>query len=387
MSNEKKGLTLNGLLKFAIKQEVSDIHMKSGRPPVFRTGSSDDLVAPKNMEIMNAGDISGLFKGVLDENHQVMMSEKGAVDFGWGVEGLGRLRINYFKSRTGKQAVMRVIPARIPTIRDLGLPKAVERITKMQRGLVLVTGAAGQGKSTTLAAVADQINRIKAAHIVTIEDPIEYMINDRKAIVTQREVGADVPSFKDGLRSSLRQDPDVIIVGEARDRETIETALVAAETGHLVLSTMHTIDARETVNRVTSVFTESEREYARIMLSSTLKAVVSQRLVETADGKGRVPAVELMFVTARIRDLLRTGEGADDLHEAIYQGHSQYQMQTFDQSLMELYRDERISYEKALQHSSNPADFALQVKGISGQNERDIESNEDRPLKRKKLDI
>ncbi|NOZ01073.1 MAG: PilT/PilU family type 4a pilus ATPase, partial [Deltaproteobacteria bacterium] len=301
--------------------------------------------------------------------------------------GLGRFRINLFRSRTGNQAVMRVIPARIPTIKELGLPKVIEKIVEERRGLVLVTGAAGQGKSTTLAAIADQINRVRACHIITIEDPIEYMIIDRKSLITQREVGSDVTTFQDGLRSALRQDPDVIIVGEARDRETIETALIAAETGHLVLSTMHTIDARETVNRVTSVFTESEREYARLLLASVLKAVISQRLVVRSDDKGRVPAVEVMLATGRIKDLLKTQEGTDDLHEAVSQGHQQYGMQTFDQSLMQLYREERITLDMAMEFCSNPADFALRVEGISNQAGSSLDSLQNEKSRRGKLEI
>ncbi|MBL6974243.1 MAG: PilT/PilU family type 4a pilus ATPase [Deltaproteobacteria bacterium] len=386
-SKQKQKLNLEGLLKFAVKKAVSDIHLKAGRPPIFRTGASVELVGPKGMELLNNDEIMRLFADLMQDYHQVLFRERGSVDFGWGIEGLGRFRINLFRSRTGNQAVMRVIPARIPTLNELGLPKVMEKILEERRGLVFITGAAGQGKSTTLAAIADQINRVRACHIITIEDPIEYMIMDRKALITQREVGADTPAFQDGLRAALRQDPDVIIVGEARDRETIETALIAAETGHLVLSTMHTIDARETVNRVTSVFNEHEREHARLILASVLRAVVSQRLVGQTDGKARVPAVEVMLVTARIRDLLKTAEGKDELHEAISKGHSQYGMQTFDQSLMQLYKDGMITLDMAMEHCSNPADFALLVKGIYSRSGEGIESIDSEKFQRGKLEI
>ena len=355
---------LQELLKFSVSQGVSDIHLKSGRPPIFRRASSMDLVGPKNMAILEGHDVMALFEGLLEEHQRVLLRERGQIDLGWGMEGLGRFRVNLFRSRVGYQAVIRVIPTRIPTLQELGLPKTLQTIAGERRGLVLVTGATGQGKSTTLAAMADFINRQRSCHIVTIEDPIEFVIEDRRSVVTQREVGTDTATFADGLRAALRQDPDVIIVGEMRDRETVETAMIAAETGHLVLSTLHTIDARETVNRIAAVFREDEQQEARVLMSNVLRAVISQRLVARADGQGRVPAVEVMVATPRIRDMVRTAEGVDDLTEAIAQGQSQYGMQTFDQSLMVLFKEGRIRYEEAVAQSSNPADFALRVKGI-----------------------
>ncbi len=362
-----RGLDLSGLLKFAVAQGVSDIHLKPGRTPVFRRGAAVDLVGPRGMPVLTERDVLALFEGLLADHHRARLAEAGEVDLAWGETGVGRFRINLFRGRAGHQAVLRVIPVRIPTLADLGLPRVVETITQERRGLVLVTGATGQGKTTTLAALADQINRQRACHIVTIEDPIEYVVEDRRAVVTQRQVGLDTRSFHDGLRAALRQDPDVIIVGEMRDRETIETALTAAETGHLVLSTLHTTDARETVNRILAVFEPSAREYARVLMASVLRAVVSQRLVTRADGKGRVPAVEVLIATGRVRDLLKAPDGVDELPEAIARGHSQYGMQTFDQSLLALFREGRITYDEALTHCSNPSDFALRVKGISSQ--------------------
>ncbi len=364
MADIPNTFTLGDLLKFSVAQAVSDIHLKPGRTPIFRRGASMDLVGPKGLPVLDSQDVMRLLDEVLLDHHRVLLRERGQVDIGWGVEGMGRLRVNVFRSRLGTQAVIRVVPARIPTLADLNLPKALLNLTTERRGLVLVTGATGQGKSTTLAAVADQINRVRSCHIVTIEDPIEYVIEDRRAVVTQREVGTDTESFAAGLRGALRQDPDVIVVGEMRDRETIDTALLAAETGHLVLSTLHTIDARETINRISSVYTQSEQKHARMILSSVLKAIVSQRLVPRADGQGRVPAVEVLLATPRVRDLLKTPEGDADLPEAISSGAAQYGMQTFDQSLMGLYKEGRVKYEEALSQSTNPADFALRVKGI-----------------------
>lgn len=364
------------LLRFALSNNVSDIHLKPGRVPVVRRGAAVELAGLRGMPVLTEADISALLEDLLTPQHKSTLEERGEVDLVWGEPGLGRFRINLFRGRVGLQAALRVIPERIPTIAELGLPKVVEQIAQERRGLVLVTGAAGQGKSTTLAAIADTINRSRACHIVTIEDPIEYIIEDRRAIVTQRQVGTDTRSFYEGLRAALRQDPDVIVVGEMRDRETIETALIAAETGHLVLSTLHTLDARETVNRVLAVFRDAEKDYARYMLAAVLKAIISQRLVKRADGKGRVPAVEILIATARVRDLLKTPGGGDEIPETIARGHAQYGMQTFDQSLLGLFREGQITYEEALAHCTNPADFALKVRGISSQSGFELDDHE-----------
>lgn len=358
-------IDLNGLLKFAITQGVTDIHLKPGRPPIFRRAATMDLAVPKGLTVLDRADVEKVVEELLDERHKKVFEERGEVDFSWGIEAIGRLRISLHKTRHGVQAVMRVIPPLIPTIQQLGLPKVVEQITNEKRGLILVTGAAGQGKSTTLASITDHLNKVFSYHIITIEDPIEYLIEDRKSVVTQREVGKDTLSFKAGLRSALRQDPDVIVVGEMRDKETVETALIAAETGHLVISTMHTVDARETVNRVISVFSETEKELGRHMLASVLKAVISQRLIPRADGRGRVPAVEVMIVTPRIKELLLDPKGVDEIPQVIAQGFTQYGMQTFDQSITSLYREGKITYDEAIRQCSNPSDFVLKIKGIT----------------------
>jgi len=262
--------------------------------------------------------------------------------------------------------VLRVIPFRIQSIEQLMLPKVLEKIAAEQRGLILVTGTTGSGKSTTLAAMVDFINATETCHIMTIEDPIEFLIRDKRSIVNQREVGVDTMSFGQALKSALRQDPDVILVGEMRDLETIETALTAAETGHLVMSTLHTLDATETVNRIISAFPPYQQKQVRLQLGSVLRAVISQRLVPRADGRGRVPAVEVLLATARVREMVEDKDRTKEISDAISQGHVSYGMQTFDQSLMGLYRSGLVSYEESLRQATNPDDFALRVSGISG---------------------
>ena len=364
MPDATLSMDLESLLRFAIAQGLSDVHLKPGRPPIFRRGNAMDLVSPRNTALLESRDIQALVDPLFEEHHRVLLREQGGADLGWGVTGVGRFRINVFRSRLGLQAVLRVVPSHIPTLQELCLPQVLANLANERRGLILVTGAAGQGKSTTLAGLVDQINRVRACHIVSIEDPIEFVIEDRRAVVTQREVLTDVPTFAAGLRSALRQDPDVVLLGEMRDRETIETALQAAETGHLVLSTMHTVDARETVNRILSVFEKHEHQQVRLMLASVLRAVVSQRLLSRKDGSGRIPAIELMLATPRIKDLLKTQDGPDEIPNTIANGQAQYGMQTFDQSLTGLFREGRISYEEAMAHASSAADFALRLKGI-----------------------
>jgi twitching motility protein PilT len=288
------------------------------------------------------------------------------VDLAYSIAGLGRFRVNTFMQRGTIGIVFRVIPFGVKTIEQLVLPKVVERIAMEPRGLVLVTGTTGSGKSTTLAAMIDYINTNRTCHIITIEDPIEFLIRDKRSIVNQREIGVDTNSFATALRAALRQDPDVILVGEMRDFETIETALTAAETGHLVMSTLHTIDAAETITRIVSVFPPHQQPQIRLQLASIMKGVISQRLVPRADGKGRVPAVEVLVASARIRECIADPEMTKELNDAIAKGFTTYGMQSFDQSLMQHIKAGRVSYEEALLNVSNPDDFALRFKGISG---------------------
>jgi twitching motility protein PilT len=272
--------------------------------------------------------------------------------------------------------VLRVIPARILTVRELMLPPVLERICEERRGLILCTGTTGSGKSTSLAAMIDFINSQRCEHIITIEDPIEFLHRDKKSIVNQREVEVDTRSFAAALRSALRQDPDVILVGEMRDYETIETAITAAETGHLVLSTLHTLDATETVNRIISVFPPHQQKQIRLQLSGVLKAVMSMRLVPRADGHGRVPAVEVMITTPFIRDCVINKDKTKLIHEAIAAGVSQYGMQTFDQSIFSLYKKELITYDEALRRATNPDEFKLKIQGIQSSSDMAAEEME-----------
>jgi twitching motility protein PilT len=301
---------------------------------------------------------------VMSTSQRQKFKETQEVDLAYSVPGLGRFRCNIFQQRGTVGMVLRVIPVKILSIRELMLPVILEKIAEERRGLILCTGTTGSGKSTTLAAMLDYINAHRTEHIMTVEDPIEFLHRDKKSIVNQREVEVDTKSFSQALRSALRQDPDVILVGEMRDYETIETALTAAETGHLVLSTLHTMDATETVNRIISVFPPHQQKQIRLQLAAVLKAVVSLRLLPRADGLGRVPAAEVLISTAYIRDCIENKEKTKLIKDAIAQGTSQYGMQTFDQSLYTLYRNGLITLDEALRRASNPDEFRLKLQGI-----------------------
>jgi twitching motility protein PilT len=309
--------------------------------------------------------VDGFLKVLLDEYHRKQLDERLQADLAYGTERHGRFRVNVFRQRGLVSIAFRSIPPQVRTIRDLNLPQVVEKVALEHRGLILVTGTTGSGKSTTLAAMIHHINSQRDRHIITVEDPIEYTHKDELSIINQREVGYDTRTFADALRGALRQDPDVILVGEMRDLETIETAILAAETGHLVMSTLHTLDARETITRTISAFPEHQRDQIRLILASVIKGIVSQRLVRRADGKGMVPAVEVLLSTALTRECIAAKEKTHELHDAIARGHATYGMQTFDQSLMSLYREGLITYDEALAQATNPDDFALKVRGIA----------------------
>jgi twitching motility protein PilT len=310
-------------------------------------------------------DMVAIANAVLPTGHREKFKDNHEVDLAYSVAGLGRFRCNTFQQRGTIGMIFRVIPLRVATIDELALPAVLKQIASEERGLVLVTGTTGSGKSTTLAALIDEINSTRTSHIMTVEDPIEYLHRDNRSIINQREIGVDTTSFSHALRSALRQDPDVILVGEMRDFETIETALLAAETGHLVFSTLHTLDATETINRIIAVFPPHQQKQIRIQLASVLKSVISQRLIPKSDGKGRAPAVEVLISTAYIRDAIVDKEKTHLIHGAIAQGTSQYGMQTFDQSIFSLFEKKLISYEEALRHASNVDEFKLRVQGIS----------------------
>jgi twitching motility protein PilT len=355
-------LELNEILKIALKGGASDIHLKSGLPPIFRVDGA--LVPLKNAERLLPDYLEKVATGIMNPLQKERFDGNRECDLAYGIAGLGRFRVNVFQQRGTVGIVFRVIPFGVKTIDQLVLPKVVESIANEQRGLILVTGTTGSGKSTTLAAMIEHINSARTCHIMTIEDPIEFLIRDRRSIVNQREIGVDTNTFANALRAALRQDPDVILVGEMRDFETIETALTAAETGHLVLSTLHTLDATETINRIISVFPPYQQKQVRIQLASILKAVISQRLVPRADAKGRVPALEVLVTTARVRECIADKDRTKEIHDAISKGFTTYGMQTFDQSLMQLVKKGLVTYEEALKHVSNPDDFALRFRGI-----------------------
>ncbi len=356
-------LELNEILKIAIKGGASDIHLKSGLPPMFRVDGA--LVPLKNAERLMPDEIAKMAIAIMNPVQKERFDTHHESDLAYGIPGLGRFRVNVFQQRGTVGCVFRVIPFGVKTIEQLHLPKVVESIAMEQRGLILVTGTTGSGKSTTLAAMIDHINSNRTCHIVTIEDPIEFLIRDRRSIVNQREIGVDTDNFANALRASLRQDPDVILVGEMRDFETIETAITAAETGHLVMSTLHTLDATETINRIISVFPPYQQKQVRLQLGSILKAVISQRLVPRADSKGRVPALEVLVTTARVRECIADKDRTKEIHDAIAKGFTTYGMQTFDQSLMHLVKSNLVTYDEALKHVSNPDDFALRFRGIA----------------------
>jgi len=355
-------MDLNQILLEALAQEASDVHIKVGTPPIFRVNGA--LRAWSKMKPFDSNDVSKMAFGLMNDWQKERFIKNREVDMGYEVYGLGRFRVNVFQQRGKIRIALRIVPYQIKGLKDLHLPKVLENISLEHRGLILVTGTTGSGKSTTLASMIDIVNNNRNCHIITIEDPIEFIHEDKKSIVDQREIGSDTNTFSSALRVALRQDPDVILVGEMRDFETIETALTASETGHLVMSTLHTLNATETINRIISVFPPYHQKQVRLQLAGVLKGVISQRLVPKADGIGRVPAVEVMVSTARVKECIVEKDKTSEINDAISKGFTSYGMQSFDQSLMFLMQENLITYEEALKHCTNPDDFALRVKGI-----------------------
>ncbi len=364
-------LDLDAALHKVIGSGGSDLHLKVPSPPLIRLHGrlapieGTDPLGPDDTELV----LHKLLAG--KEDKLLEFAEENEVDFSFGVQGLSRFRVNAFRQRGVISLVCRAIPHEIRTVDQLGLPEVVADIGDEERGIILLTGTTGSGKSSTLAAIIDQINRFHAKHIVTIEDPIEFLHRDKRSIINQREVGQDTGSFKRALRRVLRQDPDVILVGEMRDEETVATALSAAETGHLVLSTLHTLDAPETVNRIIDFFPPHQAQQVRSMLGGTLKAIISQRLVPTADGNGRVACCEIMRMTSRVRDMITNPDETGRLGDAIGEG-SYYGMQTFDQALLGHVQAGRVTMEDALRVATNPHDFKLLV-AAGGQRSTSVE--------------
>ena len=353
---------IDDLLRMAMSFGASDLHLRAGAHPVIRVNGV--LKPLSGATKLNQDETLEMAFSMMSNRQKQHFKEVFEVDVGYGVAGLGRFRVNIFQQRGTIGIVARVISDHIRNFEELGLPPVLEKIATEQRGLILVTGTTGSGKSTTLAAIVDHINANRNSHIVTIEDPIEFLHKDKESFVTQREVDVDTRNFAEALRGSLRQDPDTILVGEMRDLETIETALLAAETGHLVLSTLHTLDASETITRIISAFPPFQQKSIRIQLAGLLKAVVSQRLMRSASGKTRVPATEVLISTPLIRDCILHEDKTSSIRDAIAAGTSQYGMQTFDQSLFYLYTSGLITLDEALRGSTNPDEFRLRLAGI-----------------------
>ncbi len=355
-------MDLNQILLEALSQEASDVHIKVGSPPILRVNGA--LKAWGKIKPFDHNEVSKMAFGLMNDWQKERFIKNREVDMGYEVYGLGRFRVNVFQQRGKIRIALRIVPYQIKTLPELHLPPVLKDICLEQRGLILVTGTTGSGKSTTLASMIDIINANRNCHIITVEDPIEFIHEDKKSIIDQREIGSDTSTFSSALRVALRQDPDVILVGEMRDFETIETALTAAETGHLVMSTLHTLNATETITRIISVFPPYHQKQVRLQLAAVLKGVISQRLVPRADGIGRVPAVEVLISTARVRECITEKDKTNEINDAIAKGQTAYGMQSFDQSLMFLMKEGLITYDEALKHCTNPDDFALRVKGI-----------------------
>jgi twitching motility protein PilT len=364
---EQKPFNFKTSITEMVQRGGSDLHLKVGRPPTIRVAG--DLFQLEQTAL-KPEELKALAEQIMTPRQVKEFAEHKEADFAIGVPGIGRFRTNVYQQRGTLAFVFRAIPYDLKTIAELNLPPALEKVSVKARGLVLVTGVTGSGKSTALAAMINHINQNRRCNIVTVEDPIEFLHRDGMANVSQREVGTDTLSFESALRHVLRQDPDVILIGEIRDRITLDTAMKAADTGHLVFSTLHTTDATQTINRIISFFPPHEHDAVRNLLSTALEAVVSLRLVPTNDGKGRVPACEVLINTAAVRDNIRDREKALNIPELIREGTIQYGMQSFDQSLMNWYRRGAISYENALFYSSNPSEFALRVSGIEGTSDR-----------------
>ena len=360
-------MDINEILKTAMARGASDVHLRVGIPPMLRIQGNFQPLRDYNR--LTPEDTAQFAASMMNRAQKEKFAQTMELDMAYGVRGLGRFRVNIFRQRMTLGLVMRTISSKIMSFADLNLPPVLEKIANENRGLVVVTGTTGSGKSTTLAAIIDQINSTRSAHILTIEDPIEFMHRDKRCVITQREVGTDTRGYAAALKSALRQDPDVILVGEIRDVETMEISLEAADTGHLVMSTLHTMNCAETITRMVSMFPPHHQDGVRLRLGSVLRGVISQRLVPKADGKGRVPALEVMVNTGRIREYIENKERNKEITDALARGAATYGTQTFDQSLFGHYKSGNITYEEALKFASNPDDFALRVSGVVSSND------------------
>jgi twitching motility protein PilT len=348
------------IIKAAVDRGASDLHIKAG--DVFRARIDGKLVPLTKQRLTPEQTKAIAVQFIPSAEDKARIDRILDYDCSWGAPGIGRFRVNILRQRSSFMIVMRVIPFEVPTFEQLKLPAVLATVAAAERGMILVTGVTGSGKSSTMAAMIDQINRTQQKHVVTLENPIEFLHRDINCSITQREIGTDTESFRTGLRAALRQDPDVVLIGEMRDAETIDTAMKAAETGHLLVSTLHTPDATTTISRVIAMFPPEEQDIVRIRLADALHAVVSQRLLRRKDGHGRVAALEVMIVTSTIRDLILDPNRTGEIREFIADGKEQYGMQTFDQHLMDLVAQDVVEYDHALANASNPSDFELQMK-------------------------
>jgi twitching motility protein PilT len=350
------------IIKAAVDRGASDLHIKAG--DVFRARIDGKLVPLTKQRLIPDQTRAIALQLIPSEEDRARVDKIRDYDCSWGMPGIGRFRVNILRQRSSFMIVMRVIPFDVPSFESLKLPPALAQVATAERGMILVTGVTGSGKSSTMAAIINHINQNQHKHILTLENPIEFLHRDVNCSVTQREIGTDTDDFRMGLRAALRQDPDVVLIGEMRDAETIDTAMKAAETGHLLISTLHTPDAVTTITRVVAMFPPEEQEIARLRLADDLQAVISQRLLPRADGKGRVAALEILIATGTVRDMIRDPNRTSELRDYIRESREQYGMQTFDQHLMDLVADETVTYETAAATSSNPADFELQMRTL-----------------------
>lgn len=355
-------VTMQGLMKGALEMRASDIHLKVGNPPIYRIDG--DLVRLKE-EVLTEDFMQELMKEIASDQDIAKFGKVMELDNSYMLESVARFRVNVCRDDGDTRIVLRLIPLKILTIDDLKLPQVIKKLCPLMTGLVLVTGPTGSGKSTTLAAIIDEINRTRPVHIITVEDPLEFVHQDKTAIITQREVGHDTLSFANALRGALRQDPDVILIGEMRDADTVRTALASAETGHLVFSTLHTVDAVETLNRILDFFEPHQQLQIRKQLASVLRGVISQRIVPLAIGTGRTVAAEILIGTRTVREFIEQGKAFKDIVKLIEEGVDQYGMQTFDQALFNLWKDKSISVEIALQNATSAKDLKLRMQGLS----------------------
>lgn len=360
-------MNLKEMLTEIIEKKASDLHLRVGLPPTLRV---DGLLQEIDSKALSVDDIEKITDQILSQQQKQRFLVKNELDLALSVSGMGRFRVNFYRQRGTVGIAMRSVRLEIPSFEELNLPPVVKSLANNKRGLIILTGTTGSGKSTTLATIIEEINMSRRENILTIEDPIEFMFRNKKSVISQREIGGDTESFVTALRQAFRQDPDVILIGEIRDLETMSIALTAADTGHLVLTTLHTLNAVETISRIISFYPPHQHQQIRMLLAATLKAIVCQRLLPRSDGPGRVPAVEVLVNTASVKEYIMDTLKTSLISELIESGAIQYGMQSFDQSIMDLYKRGLISYEEAMSQATNPDDFDLRLEGITGASDR-----------------